>query len=176
VKTEIYRMLTALIICFTAHVTAGAQDVFYKANDINTPSFGNMDMPDNEIRSKHLVEVSHGQAFIEWTDAWMWMFSCNYLYRFYNSIAAGGGIGLQFDWTGLYPALSANLIFGNKSENFAAGLDLKYMFTELIEDSRLWFTIGGYYKNFFIKAMPTFLFGYPQEWYFETGYSFDIHW
>ncbi len=41
--------------------------------------------------SKHIVEVSHGQAFVDWADSWAWMFSGNYLYKVHRNIAVGGG-------------------------------------------------------------------------------------
>ncbi len=127
-------------------------------------------------RMNHILEFSHGQAFTEWTDAWAWFFFGNYLFQVSRNIAVGAGTGLQFDWSGLYPALSANSIFGNKTEGFAAGLDIKFIFTGIIESpgERFWVALGGYYKNFFIKLMPTFVVGYPEEWYVETGYSFTI--
>ncbi len=127
-------------------------------------------------QSKHIVEVAHGQAFVDWTDAWAWIFTGNYLYRVTNYAAFGAGAGVQLDWTGIYPMISLNSVFGNKSDGFAAGIDMRFWFTDIIETpgERLWFTLGGYYKNFFIKVMPTFIFGYPKEWYFETGYSFNI--
>ncbi|MFO7658497.1 MAG: hypothetical protein R6W78_15675 [Bacteroidales bacterium] len=124
----------------------------------------------------YILEVAHGQAFTDWTDSWAWMFYCNFLVPVKKNIAIGAGTGLQFDWTGLYPLLSVNSIFGNKSEGFAAGVDVRGIFTSIIDSpgERIWVTAGLYYKNFFIKTMPTFIFGYPKEWYFETGYSFNI--
>lgn len=133
-------------------------------------------LKDDPKLSKHIVEVSHGQAFVDWADSWAWMFSGNYLYRVHRKIAVGGGAGLQLDWTGIYPIVSLNSIFGNKSSGFAFGADLRYMTTRLVEDEsgRIWVNAGCYYKNFFIKVMPTFIFGWPGEWAVETGYSFDI--
>lgn len=138
-------------------------------------SFSDKQKDDSE-RSKHIVEVSHGQAFVDWTDSWAWMFSGNYLYRVHRNIAVGGGTGFQLDWTGIYPIVSLNSVFGNKSSGFAFGADLRYMTSRLIDDEsgRVWVNAGCYYKNFFIKVMPTFIFGWPGEWAVETGYSFDI--
>lgn len=129
-----------------------------------------------ENTGRHIIEVAHGQAFVDWTDAWGWFFCGNYLYRFGKNVALGAGAGLQFDWQGIYPVISLNSILGNKSDGFAFGGDIKYIFTDIIESSasRLWITGGVYYKDFFVKMMPTFLFGYPEEWYFETGYSLSF--
>lgn len=122
------------------------------------------------------IEVAHGQAFTDWTDAWAWVFSNNYLYHFNKRIAAGAGIGLQFDYTGLYPWFSINSIFGNKVEGFAGSLDVNFIFSRVPDKfyEHFWPTIGVYYKNFFVKYMPTFLGGYDKEHFIQLGYSYYI--
>ncbi len=164
-------LIVSLLFLF-AYSGASCQDIRnYTSYSRINPVKGNGESVSDFYR--HIIEVSHGQAFVDWTDAWAWIFSSNYLYRFRKNIALGAGAGLQFDNTGLYPILSLNSILGNKSGGFAFGGDIKYIFTEIIEPSasRIWITGGLYYRNFFIKMMPTFLFGWPEEWYFESGYS-----
>jgi len=176
VKLNYFSFLTLSVLGIVFQSGALAQDMQY--NEIPSNAVP-CKLSENQIpagSSKHIIEVAHGQAFVDWTDAWAWIFSASYLYRVNNFAAFGGGTGIQLDWTGIYPEVSLNSIFGNKSDGFAAGIDMRFWFTDIIETpgERIWFTIGGYYKNFFIKAMPTFIFGYPKEWYFETGYSFNI--
>ncbi len=165
------------ILYFSSGLHAPGQDIKYEDSDYGMLRFDFSDKQKEDLKiSDHIVEVSHGQAFVDWHDSWAWMFSGNYLYRVHRKIAVGGGAGLQLDWTGIYPIISLNSIFGNKSSGFAFGADLRYMTTRLVEDEsgRIWINAGCYYKNFFIKVMPTFIFGWPGEWAIETGYSFDI--
>lgn len=162
---------------FLPGLNAPGQDMKYEDIEYSLLRFDSYDkQKDYSKKSNHIIEVSHGQAFVDWHDSWAWMFSGNYLYRVHRKIAVGGGAGLQLDWTGVYPIISLNSVFGNKSSGFAFGADLRYMTTQLIDDEsgRIWINAGCYYRNFFIKVMPTFLFGWPGEWAVETGYSFDI--
>jgi hypothetical protein len=148
-----------------------ADDLSHLSSSISSASAGG----DEENIGRGIIEVAHGQAFVKWNDAWAWIFCTNYLYPVRRNLAFGGGVGLQFDYTGLYPVISLNSIIGKKSDGFAFGADAKYLFTKLITTGgRVWITGGVYYKDFFVKMMPTFLFGYPKEWYFEAGYSFTI--
>lgn len=135
------------------------------------------DLLGRKINSKsRYLEVAHGQAFTEISNSWAWMFHTNYLFQVREKLALGGGAGLQFDWTGLYPQFSLNSIYGNTGGGLAIGVDVRVIFTDIIDSpgERFWLSTGAYYKNFFVKMMPTFMFGYPGEWYFETGYSFPI--
>lgn len=126
--------------------------------------------------SRGIIDIAHGQAFADWKHAWGWFFCGSYLREAGRNFALGGGTGLQVDYTGISPLFSVNTIIGRKSEGFAIGADLRLLFSKSIEDpaDRIWFTGGVYYRNFFVKAMPTFLFGWPEEWYFEAGYSFNL--
>lgn len=165
------------MIFFYAYGEVSCQDILnYTTYNETSTAPGRYEPVPDQYGGRHIVEVAHGQAFIEWTDAWGWFFNSNYLFRFRKNIAMGAGTGLQFDQTGIYPLLSLNSILGNKSGGFAFGGDIKYIFTDILEPSacRIWITGGLYYRNFFIKMMPTFLFGYPEEWYCETGYSFSF--
>lgn len=169
-------MLITAILVVSLQLPVICQGLSYASDPFDLPDEAVNNYPDKEILQRHIVEISHGQAFVGWTNAWSWMFSGNYLYRLNKNIAAGGGAGFQFDWTGIYPTISVNSIFGNKSDGFAFGADFRYMMTQLIDDEsgRVWANVGCYYKNFFVKVMPTFVFGWPEEWAFETGYSFNI--
>ena len=122
------------------------------------------------------LEIAHGQAYTDWTDAWLWVFSGNCLYHFNKIVAAGAGAGLQFDNTGIYPWFSINSIFGNKVTGFAGSVDVNFIFSSIPDEpyERIWPTMGVYYKNFFIKYMPTFLGGYKQEHFIQLGYSYYI--
>lgn len=175
-KTDV--KISMIIVCLIL-ILCRAESQTTRLNTFGQGNSGpaeNISQKDGTPAGRHILEVAHGQAFVDWTDAWAWMFCTNYLYRLQKNVALGGGLGLQFDWTGIYPVISTNIILGKKSDSFAAGIDIKYMFTELIDEgSNFWVTTGIYYKNFFVKAMPTFIFGFPEEWYFETGYSFTLN-
>ena len=142
----------------------------------NKKIYSKVKLNDNSGGKGISIEVAHGQAFTDWTDAWAWVFSNNYLYHFNKRIAAGAGAGFQFDYTGLYPCFSVNSIFGNKVEGFAGSLDVNFIFSRVPDNfyEHFWPTVGVYYKNFFIKYMPSFLTGYEKEHFIQLGYSYYI--
>ncbi len=121
------------------------------------------------------IEVAHGQAFTKWSDAWLWVFSSNCIYHFNKRFAFGLGGGIQFDYTDLYPWFSVNSIFGNKVNGFAFSFDVNFLFTREVKfGENFWPTAGLYYRNFFIKHMPTYLFGYEKEYFIQLGYSYYL--
>jgi hypothetical protein len=169
-------VISALLLVFPS-LEVSCQDTMNDTQDWGTiPMAISRELPSDLPGGRHIIEVAHGEAFVDRIDPWAWFFSGNYLYRIKQNAAFGAGAGLQFDWTGLYPVISLNTILGDKIKGLAFGGDIKYIFTDLIgpDASRFWITGGIYYKNLFIKVMPTFLFGYPGEWYLESGYSFNI--
>ncbi len=123
-------------------------------------------------QSKLSLEVSHGQAYVEWIDPWSWHFKGGLLYHASRMISFGIGAGVHFDYTGIYPWPSVLGILGNKSDGFAIGCEIGLFYSE-ITGADIWPLTGFYYKNFFVKYMPIFFF-YEQEQYFELGYSFVL--
>lgn len=121
---------------------------------------------------KFSLEVAHGQAYVEWIDPWSWHFKGCFLYHASRRISFGIGAGFHFDYTGIYPWPSVVGIYGNKSDGFALGCEIGLFYSE-ITGADIWPLTGFYYKNFFIKYMPIFLF-YEQEQYIELGYSFVL--
>jgi hypothetical protein len=118
------------------------------------------------------LEASHGQAYVDWIDPWSWHFKSCLLYHASRRISFGIGLGFHFDYTGIYPWPSVTGIYGNKSDGFAIGCEIGLFYSE-ITGVDIWPLTGIYYKNFFVKYMPIFLF-YEQEQYFEMGYSFVL--
>jgi hypothetical protein len=170
-KTPVFLGLLSLSLLVTAPV-AGSEKPVRPINDQPVTLVG--DIPGTG--SGGILDIAHGQAFVDWKNAWGWFFCGSYLHEIRRNFALGGGTGLQVDYTGLSPLLSVNTIIGRKSEGLAFGADLRLLFSKSIEypGNRIWITGGVYYRNFFVKAMPTFLFGWPEEWYFEAGYSFNL--
>lgn len=121
---------------------------------------------------KFSLEMSHGQAYVDWINPWSWHFKGGFLYHASTRISFGIGVGFHFDYTGIYPWPSVIAIYGNKSDALAAGCEIGLFYSE-ITGADIWPLAGLYYKNFFIKYMPIFLF-YKQEQYFELGYSFVL--
>ncbi len=123
----------------------------------------------SEQRRGSSIEIAHGQAFVDWTDSWLYVTSFNYIYQFNNTVSLGGGVGFEVYWKGLLPKCSINSVWGNKVDGFAFSLDLN-LHPSTFDDVPVWPTLGSYYRNFFLKVTPSFI-THEEEFYAEIGYS-----
>lgn len=158
-------------------------------------SRGSDESEDDGIRSGGAFEVSYG--WFTWLEDAGWQVSgtegdmylnnvfLRYLYQFNNFFSLGAGLGIAIDqregptWEGdfyeggTYAIPTFTMVFGNKVDSFALGMDLHVMTVDHWADIHGAF--GIYFKNFFFKSSPIYFATEDSEdiheSYFEVGYS-----
>lgn len=108
------------------------------------------------------IEVQLGVIGLQQSDGVLITPALTYLYAFNTNFRFGGYLGYSIQTYAFQPTFGAKLVFGDKANGFAVGLNIGMPPS-----------IGLYYRNIYINFFYSF---FPSDigFVFDIGYSFDF--